>query len=213
MLGLKLNHVSKRGHWLKPCSAANRKRTLSGAYYTNFSCVVIFPIFHHWQNTDPILNITIFGRCRYSSAAVTSVKYDRIQSNQNPFSWNHILNREINEEIISNVLVLLRRHTSPSQCPSMHEWPPCPALSVTLVQTLGHIKPQCLLWPGFADTSSLKHSTAHISSPRSALHRSRTHAPHKQSPQNSNPTTGSPGARPTKHSSIEFEIRWKFRML
>ena len=23
----------------------------------------------------------------------------------------------------------------------------------------------------------------------------------------------SPGARPTKHISIEFEIRWKFRML
>ena len=53
------------------------------------------------------------------------------------------------------VLVLLRLHTSPSQRPSMHEWLPRPALAVTLVQTLGHTKPKCLLRPGSVDTSPL----------------------------------------------------------
>ena len=56
---------------------------------------------------------------------------------------------------LATVLVLLRLHTSPSQRSSMHERLPCPALAVTLVQTLGHIKPQCLLRPGSVDTSPL----------------------------------------------------------
>ena len=45
-------------------------------WWANFHRSVIFPIFHHCQNTGWLLNIAfIFDRCRRSSAAAPPVKY------------------------------------------------------------------------------------------------------------------------------------------